>query len=100
MPLPDDMVIDTLPRVGEPVSRSSVSVTPSARLEALLDQEQSSTSEGTSEHEGRMEPGIIETKSETESADVLLDLGDIAPAHASDSDEFVRSEEHTSELQS
>ena len=89
MPLPDDMVIDTLPRVGEPVSRSSVSVTPSARLEALLDQEQSSTSEGTSEHEGRMEPGIIETKSETESADVLLDLGDIEPAHASDSDEFV-----------
>src|SRR5687767_14873035 len=35
-----------------------------------------------------MEPGIKETKSETESADVLLDLGDIEPAHAT-ADEFV-----------
>ncbi|HKY28880.1 MAG TPA: response regulator, partial [Pyrinomonadaceae bacterium] len=86
MPLPDDMVIDTLPRVEQPVSsasESSVNVTPSARLEALL---QSSPSKGTSEHEGRMEPGITETKSE----DVLLDLGDIEPAQASaDADEFV-----------
>lgn len=94
MPLPDDMVIDTLPRVDRPVSESSVSITPSARLEALLDQKQSSTSEGTSEHEGRMEPGIpenIATKSETEAPDVLLDLGDIEPAHtsSSDSDDFV-----------
>ena len=94
MPLPDDMVIDTLPRVDRPVSESSVSVTPSARLEAVLDQRQSSTSEGTLEHEGRMEPGIpenIATKSEAEAADVLLDLGDIEPAHtsSSDSDDFV-----------
>lgn len=85
MPLPDDMVIDNLPRVDQPVSESSVNVTPSARLEALLDQRQSSTSEGTSEHEGRMEPGI------NEATDVLLDLGDIEPAHASssDADDFV-----------
>ena len=38
-----------------------------------------------------MESGTTETKrdSQTEPADVLLDLGDIAPAHAADSDEFV-----------
>ena len=39
-----------------------------------------------------MEPGTTETKSETEPADVLLDLGDIEPARASaldDSDDFV-----------
>ena len=90
MPLPDDMVIDSLRGVEEPVSESSMSVTPSARLEALLDQSKSSSVGETSEHEGRMEPGIIETKSETESADVLLDLGDIEPARASsDADEFV-----------
>jgi hypothetical protein len=37
-----------------------------------------------------MEPGIVEPMSETEQADVLLDLGDIEPAHASsESDDFV-----------
>ncbi len=89
IPLPDDMVVDNLPRVDAPVSES-VSVTPSARLEAVLSDMQSSKQEGTSEHEGRMEPGITETKSDshTESADVLLDLGDIEPAHAS-ADDFV-----------
>jgi CheY-like chemotaxis protein len=95
MPLPDDMVLDTLPRVEEPVAESSrgsfPSVSPSARLEALLEQpESSSQSEihGTSGHEGRMEPGIPETTSESHSepADVLLDLGDLEPAHASAED--------------
>jgi CheY-like chemotaxis protein len=93
IPLPDDMALDNLPRVEEPrfmetVSESSpASVTPSARLEAVLGGMQSSQHEGTSEHEGRMEP---ETKSDSrsESSDVLLDLGDIEPAHAS-ADEFV-----------
>jgi CheY-like chemotaxis protein len=101
MPLPEDMLIDTLPRVEEPVvepvgestGKSMPSATPSARLEALLEQPQSSPQseiKGTSEHEGRMEPGITETKndSRSEPADVLLDLGDIEPAHAS-ADEFV-----------
>jgi CheY-like chemotaxis protein len=105
MPLPDDMVIDTLPRVEQPVSQhwvddsastlneSSVNVTPSARLETLIGQTQSSAVEGTSEHEGRMEPGTVEPKSETEPGDMLLDLGDIEPSRASsahdDSDDFV-----------
>jgi CheY-like chemotaxis protein len=86
MPLPDDMLVDTLPRVEQPV----VSVTPSARLEAVLSEPRSSKHKGTLEHEGRMEPGITEPKSDsqTESPDVLLDLGDLAPAHAS-SDDFV-----------
>ena len=103
IPLPDDMVLDNLPRVEEPrfmesvsesasdsVSESLPSVTPSARLEAVLSDMQSSEQEGTSEHEGRMEPGIPETKtdSHSESADVLLDLGDIEPAHSS-ADDFV-----------
>jgi hypothetical protein len=92
MPLPEDMLIDTLPRVEKQVASESsgASVTPSARLEAVLSRAQSSNHEGTSEHEGRMEPGITEPKSDsqTESADVLLDLGDLAPAHAS-SDDFV-----------
>src|SRR6185295_8116889 len=48
MPLPDDMIIATLPGV-EPVSPSSMNVTPSARLEAVLDQTQLSAVEGTSE---------------------------------------------------
>jgi CheY-like chemotaxis protein len=89
IPLPDDMVVDNLPRVDVPVNES-VSVTPSARLEAVLSDMQSSQPEGTSEHEGRMEPGITEPKSDShsESADVLLDLGDIEPAHAS-ADDFV-----------
>ena len=91
MPLPEnfpDEIIATLPRVEE-----SAGVTPSARLEALLNQSPSSRKsdiDGTSEHEGRMEPGITEPKSDShsESADVLLDLGDIEPAHAS-GDDFV-----------
>ena len=89
IPLPDDMVVDNLPRVDAPINES-VSVTPSARLEAVLSDMQSSKQEGTSEHEGRMEPGITETKSDShsESADVLLDLGDIEPAHAA-ADDFV-----------
>ena len=83
IPLPDDMLIDSLPGVEERVSRSA-GATPSARLEALLHQPKSL------EHEGRMEPGITETKtdSHSESADVLLDLGDIEPVHAS-AEEFV-----------
>jgi hypothetical protein len=113
MPLPDDMVIDTLPRVEKPVSEhwvsepgseqrasasaamsndSSVNVTPSARLEAVLDQPRSQAVAGTSEHEGRMEPGRTVTKidTQTESADVLLDLGDIEPARAAaQADDFV-----------
>ena len=102
IPLPEDMVLDNLPRVeepvrefftessGEPAGEWLPSVTPSARLEAVLTDMQSSQHEGTSEHEGRMEPGIPETKSDShsESADVLLDLGDIEPAHAS-ADDFV-----------
>ena len=93
MPLPDDMVIDTLPRVQNAVAESAAGITPSARLEALLNQPQTSQKsaiDGTSEHEGRMEPGITETESDShsESADVLLDLGDIEPTHAS-ADDFV-----------
>jgi CheY-like chemotaxis protein len=92
MPLPDNMVIDTLPSVEEPVVSESLAadVTPSARLEAVLSETRSSNHEGTSEHEGSMEPGITETKgdSQVESPDVLLDLGDLAPAQAS-SDDFV-----------
>ena len=102
IPLPEDMVLDNLPRVeepvrefftesaGEPAGEWLPSVTPSARLEAVLSDMQSSQHEGTSEHEGRMEPGIPETKSDShsESADVLLDLGDIEPAHAA-ADDFV-----------
>ena len=100
MPLPGSTLVDTLPRVEQPVIASEASsasevpasATPSARLEALLDETQSSRHEGTSEHEGRMEPGTTETKSDsqTESADVLLDLGDLEPEHAaSEPDEFV-----------
>jgi CheY-like chemotaxis protein len=92
MPLPEnfpDEIIAKLPRVEEPAA----GVTPSARLEALLNQPQTSQKsaiDGTSEHEGRMEPGTTETKSDShsESADVLLDLGDIEATHAP-ADEFV-----------
>jgi hypothetical protein len=90
MPLPENMLVDTLPRAEQ--SASAAAVTPSARLEALLSGTRSSQHQGTSEHEGRMEPGITETTSEspTESADVLLDLGDVEPAHAAaDADDFV-----------
>ncbi|HEU4435112.1 MAG TPA: response regulator [Pyrinomonadaceae bacterium] len=91
MPLPGnypDEIIATLPK-----AELSAGVSPSARLEALLNQPQSSQKsaiDGTSEHEGRMEPAITETKSDShsESADVLLDLGDLEPAHAS-ADDFV-----------
>jgi len=92
LPLPGHTLVDTLPRVEQPVvSEPPADVTPSARLEAVLSEMQSSQSEGTSEHEGRMEPGITETKSETqgESADVLLDLGELEPARSAASDDFV-----------
>ena len=93
LPLEGHPMADTLPRVEQPVvSESPANVTPSARLEAVLSDMQSSKTEGTSEHEGRMEPGIPETKSETrgESADVLLDLGELEPVRASaEDDEFV-----------
>jgi CheY-like chemotaxis protein len=101
-PLPEGMAVDTLsPAVisGLPsANKTPADVTPSARLEALLSDPQSSKHEGvssvvvTSDHEGRMEPGITETKSDgqLESTDVLLDLDDIEPPHAHmSSDEFV-----------
>jgi hypothetical protein len=92
LPLEGHPMADTLPRVEQPVvSESSANVTPSARLEAMLSETRSSQSEGTSEHEGRMEPGITDTKSETqaESADVLLDLGELEHGRAAASDDFV-----------
>ena len=93
LPLEGHPMADTLPRVEQPVvsESSGASVTPSARLEAMLSETQSSQPKGTSEHEGRMEPGITETKSETqaESGDVLLDLGDLEHGRAAASDDFV-----------
>ncbi len=93
LPLPGNTLVDTLPRVEQPVvsESSEASVTPSARLEAMLSETHASKSEGTSEHEGRMEPGIPETKSETqaESSDVLLDLGELEHARGVASDDFV-----------
>jgi CheY-like chemotaxis protein len=93
LPLPGHTLVDTLPRVEQPVvsESSETSVTPSARLEAMLSETHSSQPEGTSEHEGRMEHGIPETKSKTESesSDVLLDLGELEPARAAASDDFV-----------
>jgi CheY-like chemotaxis protein len=93
LPLPGHTLVDTLPRVEQPVvsESSGASVTPSARLEAMLSETHSPRPEGTSEHEGRMEPGIPEIKSEThaESADVLLDLGELETARAAASDDFV-----------
>ncbi len=87
LPLEGHPFADTLPRVEQPVvSESPASVTPSARLEALLE-----SSQGTLEHEGTMEPVIPELKSESrgESSDVLLDLGELEPARAGASDDFV-----------
>ena len=92
LPLEGHPMADTLPRVEQPVvSESPANGTPSARLEAVLSDMQSSKTEGTLEHEGRMEPGIPETKSETrgESADVLLDLGELESARGAASDDFV-----------
>jgi CheY-like chemotaxis protein len=81
---------DTLPRIE--FNESPANVTPSARLEAVLTETQSSSSsEGTSEHEGTMEPVIPEMNSESrgEASDVLLDLGELEPARAAASDDFV-----------
>jgi CheY-like chemotaxis protein len=93
LPLPGHTLVDTLPRVEQPVvsESSAASVTPSARLEAVLSETQSSKSEGTLEHEGRMEPGITDNKNEAqaESSDVLLDLGELEHERAVASDDFV-----------
>lgn len=87
LPLEGHPFADTLPRVE--FTDSPANVTPSARLEALLNENQSS--QGTSEHEGTMEPVIPEMNSESrsESSDVLLDLGELEPARAAASDDFV-----------
>lgn len=95
LPLEAHPFADTLPRI-EPVVVSEPAVvsepTPSARLEALLSEPQQS-SEGTSEHEGTMEPVTPEMNSETRggesSSDVLLDLGELETARAVESDDFV-----------
>ncbi|HEU4767745.1 MAG TPA: response regulator [Pyrinomonadaceae bacterium] len=94
LPLEGHPLIDTMPRVDKPViSESPAGVTPSARLEAWLDQTQTSShEEGTSlEPEGTMEPVIPEMMSDsrTESPDVLLDLGELETARAAESDDFV-----------
>ena len=88
LPLEGHPFADTLPRVE--FNQSPVNVTPSARLEALLT-ETTPSSQGKSEHEGTMEPVIPEMKSESrgESPDVLLDLGELEPARAAVSDDFV-----------
>ncbi|HEX2271392.1 MAG TPA: hypothetical protein VHH35_17735, partial [Pyrinomonadaceae bacterium] len=88
LPLEGHPFADTLPRVE--FSESPAKVTPSARLEALLNETQPS-SQGTSEHEGTMEPVIPEMNNESrsESPDVLLDLGELEPARAASSDDFV-----------
>ena len=90
LPLKGHPMADILPRIEQPVA-SATDVTPSARLEAALSETDSVEPQGTSEHEGRMEPAITETKSETqaESAEVLLDLGEIESARAAASDDFV-----------
>ena len=103
MPLPDDLLVDSLSSHGS-AGESLPSGTPSARLEAMLSKPSSSQHAGTSEYagqsasdetseqEGRMEPRSTESKtdSHSEPADVLLDLGDIEPAHAhASSDDFV-----------
>ena len=93
LPLEGHPMADTLPRVEQPVvsESSGASVTPSARLEAMLSEAPSSQAKGTSEHEGRMERGITETKNETqaESGDVLLDLGEVEHGRTAASDDFV-----------
>ncbi|HKR13004.1 MAG TPA: response regulator, partial [Pyrinomonadaceae bacterium] len=95
LPLEAHPFADTLPRI-EPVVVSEPAVvsepTPSARLEALLSEPQQS-SEGTSEHEGTMEPVTPEMNSESRggesSPDVLLDLGELETARAVESDDFI-----------
>ena len=95
LPLEGHPLRDTLPRVEQlPVSESSSGVTPSARLEALLDETQPSRLEAeveSSEPEGTMEPAIPETNndSQRESSDVLLDLGELEAARAEETDDFV-----------
>ena len=94
LPLEGHPFADTLPRIEPVVVSETVDSTPapspSARLEALLSESQPSA-EGTSEHEGTMEPVIPETNSESrgESSDVLLDLGELETARAVESDDFV-----------
>lgn len=107
LPLDGHPFADTLPRVE--VSESPASVTPSARLEAVLSEprmsqpeetswtaepeETSWTEETSSEHEGTMEPVTpqVNSESRSESPDVLLELGELEPAHehAAESDDFV-----------
>lgn len=103
LPLEGHPFADTLPRVE--VSEPAVSVTPSARLEAVLSEPRVSQPEETSwtaeaegtssEHEGIMEPVTppnSETRSESPdvlSSDVLLELGELEPARAVESDDFV-----------
>lgn len=108
LPLEGHPFADSLPRIEPVVSESASDVTPSARLEAVLSEMQSSEASAastempvevmssgvevtSSEHEGSMEPGTPEMKSESqpETADVLLDLGELEPAHAAASDDFV-----------
>lgn len=83
LPLEGHPFADTLPRI-EPVI-AAAGVTPSARLEALLSETRSS--EGTSEHEGTMEP--VTPEMNNESSDVLLDLGELESPRAVASDDFV-----------
>jgi CheY-like chemotaxis protein len=96
LPLEGHPFADTLPRVEQAPRESMASettppggVTPSARLEALLSETRSS--EGTSEHEGTMEPVTPEMNNEArgESSDVLLDLGELETPRAVASDDFV-----------
>ncbi len=107
LPLDGHPFADTLPRVE--VSESPASVTPSARLEAVLSEprmsqpeetswtaepeETSWTEETSSEHEGTMEPVTpqVNSESRSESPDVLLEIGELEPthAHAAESDDFV-----------
>ncbi|HEX6043929.1 MAG TPA: response regulator [Pyrinomonadaceae bacterium] len=96
LPLEGHPFADSLPRVEPVVSESkpAESVTPSARLEAVLSEMQSSETpaEVTSEHEGSMEPGNTEThmgESQPEAGDVLLDLGEMETTRAAASDDFV-----------
>ena len=96
LPLEGHPFADSLPRV-EPIlseSKPAESATPSARLEAVLSEMQSSESPAavTSEHEGSMEPGNTEThmgESQPEAEDVLLDLGGLETTRAAASDDFV-----------
>lgn len=92
LPLEGHPLRDTMPRV-EQLSESSSGGSPSARLEALLDEPrlESQGEETSSEPEGTMEPAIPETHkdSQRESSDVLLDLGELEAARAEETDDFV-----------